>query len=60
MLNTMPRMAARCFSTDEVVHVIKDIPGDGDESNKENTIREEGDSEVHPDNNGGSESDYPE
>lgn len=56
----MPRMAARCFSTDEVVHVIKDIPGDGDESNKENTIREEGDSEVHPDNNGGSESDYPE
>ena len=47
----MPRMAAWCFTTDEVVHVTKDIPGDGDESNKENMIREERDSEVHPDDN---------
>jgi len=56
----MPRMAARCFITDEVVHVTKDIPGDGDESHKENMIREERDSEVHPDDNSGCESDYPE
>lgn len=51
---------AQHFTTDEVIHFVMDIPGDGVESSKENMFREEGDAEVDPANVNGGDSDYPE
>ena len=48
------------FTSDEVVHFIMDILGDGDESGEENMLGEEGDAEVDPEDDSGSDGDYPE
>ena len=45
--------------TNEVLHFIMDIPGDGTESNKDNRSGEEGDTQSDPASVNNSDSDYP-
>ena len=54
------KMVVWRFTSDEVVHFIMDILGDGDESGEENMLGEEGDAEVDPEDDSGSDGDYPE
>ena len=58
--NISTKMAVQCFTAEEVVGFIMDIPGNGDENDKENLLGEEGDAEVDPEDDSSSDSDYPE
>ena len=54
------KMAAQRFTAAEVARFIMDIPGEGDVSEEENILGEEGDAEVDPEVHldSGSDSDY--
>ena len=52
-------MAAQRFTAAEVARFIMDIPGEGDESDEKNILGEEGDTQVDPEDESSSDSDYP-
>ena len=51
------KIVAWHFTTDEVIHFVMDILGNGVDSNKENMSGEEGDAEVDPASVSGGDSD---
>ena len=60
VLDLCAKMVVECFPTNELVHFIMDVLGNGDESDEENLLGEKGDTEVNRDDDSGSDGDYPE
>lgn len=58
MLDPCTKIVVQHFITDKLIHVMKDIPDDEIESNKENMFREDRDAESDQANINGSDSDY--
>ena len=60
MLDFCAKKAAWCFTTDNVIRFIMDIPGGGVESQEEDVFRVRGMLTFDPADVGGSDSDYSE
>jgi len=58
MLDHCTKIVVQHFITDKLIHVIRDIPDDEIESNKENMFRDDRDAESDQANINGSDSDY--
>lgn len=58
MQDLRAKIVLRCFITHGMVPYNMTIPDNGDESNDENMLGENGDAEVNPDDDKGHDSDY--
>lgn len=59
MSDLCAKVAMWHLTADEVIHVLRDIRGDGVENKEENMFGEEEDAEFDPASVSGSDSDYP-